>query len=127
MRGVGATPAMHRHQASVALAFAFAATIVSPGFGQGIARVSVSSGGAEASAASSYFPAFSTDGRHVAFESIATDLVAGDGNGAADVFVHDRDPDGNGIFDEGNGVTTRASVGAGGVEGDRASGAPHVS
>ena len=33
----------------------------------------------------------------VAFNSTATNLVAGD-NGKLDVFVHDRDADGNGIF-----------------------------
>ena len=33
-------------------------------------------------------------------------LVANDGNRHTDVFVRDRDPDGNGIFDEGNGVAT---------------------
>jgi Tol biopolymer transport system component len=34
-------------------------------------------------------PSISDDGRYVAFESIASDLVAGDGNGAPDVFVRD--------------------------------------
>jgi hypothetical protein len=38
----------------------------------------------------SSFPAMSGDGRFVAFQSNATDLVAGDTNGAPDVFVADR-------------------------------------
>ena len=59
---------------------------------------------------SSRNPAFSADGRYVAFASPATNLVLGDTNGMPDAFVHDRDPDANGIFDEGNGITTRASV-----------------
>ena len=35
--------------------------------------------------------------------------------------MHDRDPDGNGIFDEGNGVTVRASIDSFGLEGNGAS------
>src|SRR5262245_48751845 len=35
-------------------------------------------------------PSVSDDGRYVAFESTASDLVAGDTNGVADIFVHDR-------------------------------------
>jgi Tol biopolymer transport system component len=58
----------------------------------------------------------SADGRFVAFDSWAGNLVPGDTNASPDVFVHDRDPDQNGIFDEGNGVTTRASVDSSGEE-----------
>ncbi len=42
----------------------------------------------------------SADGRFVAFESLASNLVAGDSNGVRDVFLYDRDSDGNGVFDE---------------------------
>jgi Tol biopolymer transport system component len=52
-------------------------------------RVSVSSSGAEGNLYSGE-PAISPDGRFVAFVSEATNLVAGDTNGVADVFVHDR-------------------------------------
>jgi Tol biopolymer transport system component len=45
-------------------------------------------------------PAISADGRYVAFTSFAPDLVAGDTNGVADVFVRDRTL----------GTTVRASV-----------------
>lgn len=38
----------------------------------------------------SAFPAISPDGRFVAFTSLASNLVPGDTNGAADVFLHDR-------------------------------------
>ena len=72
-------------------------------------RVSVDSSGGE-SDGDSYFPSISGDGRFVAFSSEATQLVSNDLNGLEDDFLHDRDPDGNGIFDEGNGVTTRLSV-----------------
>ncbi|MGZ4799131.1 MAG: alpha/beta hydrolase domain-containing protein [Acidimicrobiia bacterium] len=68
-------------------------------------RVSVSSTGGAADQAS-FAPAISPDGRFVAFESSATNLVADDTNAAMDVFLHDRttgrtervdvDPDGNG-------------------------------
>ncbi len=52
-------------------------------------RVSVATGGGEANGGSSG-PAISADGRWVAFESTAGNLVPGDTNQAADVFIHDR-------------------------------------
>lgn len=75
-------------------------------------RASVSSSGAEAHGCSGFFTgtrdlAMSADGRYVAFASPAADLVAGDGNGRWDVFVHDRD----------TGATVRASVTSSGAEG----------
>jgi Tol biopolymer transport system component len=51
-------------------------------------RVSRSTGGAQGNGDSSW-PSISADGRYVAFESSATNLVAGDTNGKADVFVRD--------------------------------------
>jgi Tol biopolymer transport system component len=48
----------------------------------------------------SYRPALSLDGRWLAFDSNSSNLVAGDTNGAGDVFVRDLQ----------NGTTTRASV-----------------
>src|SRR5439155_969179 len=55
----------------------------------------------------------SADGRFVAFQSDATNLVAGDTNGATDVFVHDRQ----------TGATERVSVASGGgTQGNRNSG-----
>ncbi|MCH8813928.1 MAG: PD40 domain-containing protein [Chloroflexi bacterium] len=52
-------------------------------------RVSVDSLGGEANGGSSS-PAISSDGRFVAFDSVATNLVPGDNNGVRDIFVHDR-------------------------------------
>jgi Tol biopolymer transport system component len=52
--------------------------------------VSVDSTGVQGGG-SSRFPSISGDGRYVAFASDATNLVSGDDNGKADVFVHDRD------------------------------------
>src|SRR5204862_5967489 len=66
-------------------------------------RVSVASDGTQGNNASSY-PALSADGRFVAFDSDATNLVAGDTNGTTDVFVHDRQ----------TGTTERVSVASGG-------------
>src|SRR5881409_3649136 len=74
-------------------------------------RVSVASGGTEGNDASLGF-ALSADGRFVAFESAATDLVAGDTNGVSDVFVHDRQ----------TGRTERVSVASGGAQGNGNSG-----
>lgn len=81
-------------------------------------RVSVSSSGIAGDGWSAG-PAISNDGRVVAFFSSSTNLVTGDTNGGIDVFVHDRDTDGNGVFDEPGAISTRrVSVGPGGVEGD---------
>src|SRR5688572_20637845 len=52
-------------------------------------RVSVDSSGAEGND-DSYVSTISSDGQVVAFESWATNLVAGDTNGQSDVFIHDR-------------------------------------
>ncbi|NIS65842.1 MAG: hypothetical protein GTO05_11935, partial [Gemmatimonadales bacterium] len=79
-------------------------------------RVSVTTMGAQGNYGS-YYPAISSDGRYVAFESDATNLVAGDLNFWTDVFVHDRE----------TGETTRVSVTSGGVEGDDGSYWPAIS
>lgn len=63
-------------------------------------RVSVSSDGAQQDNWTDMPPIISANGRFIAFESLATNLVPGDTNNGYDVFVHDRDADGNGIFDE---------------------------
>jgi len=90
-------------------------------------RVSVDSGGGEANGDSNS-PSISGDGRYVAFESSAPDLVAGDTNGKVDIFVHDRDADGNGIYDEVGGISTvRVSLVTGGGEGNGDSSAPSIS
>jgi Tol biopolymer transport system component len=79
-------------------------------------RVSVDSSGGEANDYSAQ-PALSADGRFVAFLSLASNLVAGDGNAIEDVFVHDR----------ATGATVRVSVDSAGVEGDDYSAAPSLS
>lgn len=63
------------------------------------------------------FPAISADSRFVAFDSFATDLVADDTNGFADVFVRDR------LRSE----TVRVSVGPLGVQGDESSSSASLS
>ena len=60
----------------------------SPAAGPSILCASTNAAGAPANG-SSFNPAISADGRYVAFESVATNLVAGDGNGARDIFVKD--------------------------------------
>lgn len=71
----------------------------------------------------------SADGRFVVFESEATDLIAPglDANNSVDVYVRDRDPDGNGTFDEGNGETFLVSQTATGVQGNFHSSTPAIS
>lgn len=91
-------------------------------------RVSVATDGAQA-AGSSGSPALSSDGRFVAFTSDARNLVAGDttGDGYEDVFLRDRDTDGDGIFDEpGEVSTTRLSVTSAGGEPNASSIRPSI-
>lgn len=56
-----------------------------------IARISVNSSDAEANQ-SSNLPVISGDGRYVAFESFASNLVANDNNGNKDIFIRDLGP-----------------------------------
>jgi hypothetical protein len=55
-------------------------------------RVSENAAG-EAGNGASAVPSISADGRFVAFQSDATNLVAEDSNGVTDIFVYDRDAD----------------------------------
>ncbi|MEM8705527.1 MAG: S-layer homology domain-containing protein [Actinomycetota bacterium] len=52
-------------------------------------RVSVADDGFDTND-NSFLPQITADGRYVAFESYATNIVSGDGNAVADVFVFDR-------------------------------------
>lgn len=90
-------------------------------------RVSVSSAGAAADRDCEN-PSISADGRFVAFDSTATNLVGADPDSVRDVFLHDRDTDVDGIFDEPGAISTvRASVDESGVARTRASRKPAVS
>jgi Tol biopolymer transport system component len=62
-------------------------------------------------------PSISADGRYVAFSSESTNLVAGDTNLMADIFVYDRQTD----------TIERVSVDDAGVEGDGTSATPSIS
>lgn len=99
---------------------------------QTTSRVSIASDGSETGVNSmSIFHSISADGRFVAFDNDDPNLVAGDAGGWTDVFVHDRDADENGIFDEPGAVeTTRVSVqsnDSGGAEGNGSSAFPSIS
>ena len=59
---------------------------------EGIERVSLNDAGDEGTSSSSA-PSISTSGRFVAFASDAANLVAGDTNAVADIFVYDRQND----------------------------------
>jgi archaellum component FlaF (FlaF/FlaG flagellin family) len=81
-----------------------------------LARVSLSSSGAQGSQWSSV-PSVSGDGRMVAFVSAAPDLIPGDTNGAYDIFVRD-------LVSQ---TTTRVSVADAGVQGTGGSQTPVIS
>jgi len=79
-------------------------------------RVSVDSVGAQANSGS-YEAALSADGRFVAFRSFASNLVSGDANGVADIFVKDLL----------TGTTELVSVASSGVQADAGSLEPSIS
>lgn len=79
-------------------------------------RTSVSSMGNEADSGS-FIPSISSSARFVAFESFATNLVAGDTNGRFDIYVVDRD----------TGKTELASLSSDGEEGNHHSRFPSLS
>ncbi len=80
-------------------------------------RASVGDAGQQANN-SSADPALSGDGRFVAFQSKATNLVSGDTNAKSDIFVRDLQP---------GGTTTRVSVGVGGAQANGDSNNPTIS
>lgn len=80
-------------------------------------RVNVSSSGAQAVGGISLYPALSPAGTYVAFTSGASNLVPGDTNGKADVFVRDLV----------GGVTTRVSKSSTGVQADEGCFQPAIS
>lgn len=79
-------------------------------------RVSMNSMGTRANR-SSFLPTLSASGRHVAFQSHATNLVPEDTNGALDTFIHSHL----------TGVTERASVSSFGTQGSGESHTPSLS
>jgi Tol biopolymer transport system component len=92
-----------------------------------IMRMDVDAQGNEADRGSGT-ASISADGRFVAFTSLATNLL-GAGNPLSgthfELFLHDRDLDGNGIFDEAGGIDTRllsVDVNSGGESDDDSNG-----
>jgi Tol biopolymer transport system component len=81
-----------------------------------IERISVATGGGQANSQSRYV-AISGSGRYVVFNSDATNLVAGDTNDAADIFLRDR----------WLGTTTRVSTTAAGAQVAGGSFEPNIS
>ncbi len=80
-------------------------------------RVSAGAGGRGGGGGDLYGPWISADGRYVAFESAAADLVPGDTNGVYDIFVRDTQ----------GGEIKRASTGAGGEQANEMSVYPSLS
>jgi Tol biopolymer transport system component len=80
-------------------------------------RVSVMTGGGQSNGHSAWWSRISSDGRYVAFTSLATNLVPGDTNAVEDIFVHDRRL----------GITRRASAGPGDVQANGFSGNASIS
>ncbi len=101
------------HSALAAFALALLAF---PTLAQTTTRVSVSSLGVQANGHCDR-PSISSNGQSVVFESSATNLVAGDTNGATDIFLHDRVA----------GTTVRVSVDSSGTQATGSSSQPAIS
>ncbi|MGB8858780.1 MAG: hypothetical protein WCC60_05965, partial [Ilumatobacteraceae bacterium] len=80
-------------------------------------RVSVATGGAQATFGESYEPSISNDGRYIAYQSFAPDLVIGDTNAKGDIFLYDRVA----------GSTTRITLAPGGAQANGHSASPAIS
>ena len=93
-----------------------AALLALPSAGQVTVRISLDSDGAQGND-ESFYSSISADGRCVAFTSDAANLVPGDTNGHADVFVRDRML----------GTTERVSVSTAGTQGNADSLYPSIS
>jgi Tol biopolymer transport system component len=101
---------MKRQTIFIILMFVFILTI--SGAVSATEKVSVNSTGGNVTNGDSYGPSISADGRYVAFESYATNLVSGDTNSLSDIFVKDTKTktvervslkkDGNQITDSGS-------------------------
>ncbi len=79
-------------------------------------RVSVTSTGEQANQ-QSFMPAISADGQFVAYQSYASNLVAGDTNNEGDIFVYARN----------TGITSRVSISSTGTQGNDNSWRPYLS
>lgn len=79
-------------------------------------RISMGHDGSEADG-NSIYPVISADGKFVAFESDATNLVTGDTNGKTDIF----------LYETATGITTRVSVDSSGNQGTNPSRKPTIS
>jgi len=82
-----------------------------------LAQVSLAAAATAVPNGASRDASISTSGNRIAFTSAATNLVAGDTNGASDVFVRDLS----------KGTTTRISVATDGTQADFASDSPRIS
>ena len=77
-------------------------------------RVSIASNGDQGNNNCADRPSISADGRYVAFNSFASNLVPNDNNSVADIFVHDRE----------TGMTERVNIATDGTEGVTEGGYP---
>lgn len=80
-------------------------------------RISVATGGGQGNGNSLHDASITPDGRFIAFQSEASNLVAGDGNGVRDIFVRDR------LL----GTTARVSISSAGAESNGPSIHPSIS
>ncbi|MEA3402517.1 MAG: FlgD immunoglobulin-like domain containing protein [Armatimonadota bacterium] len=111
---------MSRGIGAVIIVAVTATVLVGGAFAPAVARtterVSVANDGSQGSNYSA-LPSISADGRYVAFEALASNLVPGDTNNYRDVFVHDRH----------TGQTTRVSVASDGWQANHRACCPSIS
>jgi hypothetical protein len=95
----------------------------------GLVAISVDAAGNLSGNGQSRRPAISDTGRYVVFESAATNLIGtGTWPATLNIYVRDRDADGDGVFDEvGDGVTRLMSVDSAGGASQDSCGYPAIS
>ena len=95
--------------------FLMGALVAGSTLAQSTTRVSVGNGGVQSNLGSE-FGSISADGRYVAFDSLATNLVAGDQNGVEDAFLLDCQ----------TGAVELLSLSSAGAQGNGQSGSPMI-
>ena len=93
------------------------------------AVISLNSAGEQANVgAGNHEPDISSDGRYVVFKSWATNFGGpADPATVSDIFLRDRDPDEDGVYDEADSTTTQVSLDLGGLQPDAGSYTPKIS
>ena len=105
-------------QRSLAMAVMVALIVTPPAFGANTTRISVSAGGAQANS-NSFVSTLTSDGRYIAFESLASNLVSTNTNGKSQIYIKDTSTGGIQLISmNGSGVAGNANSVEPSISGD---------